>query len=662
MEQITPKTRLMTLVRKHETLNQELIDAPEPSLLNLFSKTKRNKQIELIENQQKIRNISNSYKKVLMTRIKNDEKVVNEMKDSPNALRKATADWNATMNFVQSEMELFEKYLDLVPNSQVFQPRPSTTLPMEDVVSLDRMSEHRQQVKSSNLKSERSIAQRIKDTRNIAEIKKSKQLSRNFKYRLNNFEYIVITKGFFKGQYASIQNYNSVNQILNVKTDMNNKVIPLDSSEYLFVKDIDSKSDDNYIMPKFVNHNSPLSGFKPYQEKTIDSQLGSMNLEDEPYYSPPSPSYEPFERFDEEPETKEDEDEDDDLDNKSDFGFEEEDTTEPEMQTTFEQDVMAARNISNEGSTSQKIQYAKIISEILQILKLNEDNVNPYDLADTAISTYSKYNVKDTVKSSSLLLNVFLASIVYTHLNGTSLMPYEVYTKCRLVDWTTPDYLSCVLEENKFIDLKSKGCSTVLDCIKKMLSIIKFKSAPLSDFTPKKSLKQEQILYPVSQKREPFKQEERDISLRRGGPGKTRFIDLEAVAGKSPKRSRYDFENISEKRIKTLKVPPPRTLESRLSKLTIDSPECSDCGLDRYQRDDTRQQKWKTIVCAKNCPTHSISKPSSSSSSSSSAFRSRVDFSKMTLTELKKTAKSKNVINFSKKSKKDLVEILSQLS
>jgi hypothetical protein len=97
-----------------------------------------------------------------------------------------------------------------------------------------------------------------------------------------------------------------------------------------------------------------------------------------------------------------------------------------------------------------------------------------------------------------------------------------------------------------------------------------------------------------------------------------------------------------------------------MSKLTINSPECSDCGLDRYQRDDTRQQKWKTIVCAKNCPTHSISK--SSSSSSSSAFRSRVDFSKMTLAELKRTAKSKNVINFSKKSKKDLVEILSRLS
>jgi hypothetical protein len=656
MEGIAPKSQLMTLVRKHERLTQEILDAPEPSLLNFYSSTKKNKQIELIQNQQKIRNISNAYKKVLMTRITNDEKVVNSVKDSPNALRKATDDWNSTMNFVQSEIELFEKYLDLVPDSQVYQSRPSTTLPIEDVVSLDRMSEHRQQVKSSNLKSERSIAQRIKDTRNIAEINKSKKLSRNFKYRLNNFEYIVITKGFFKGQYASLQNYNSVNKILNVKTVLNNKVIPLDSSEYLFVKDIDSKSDDNYIKPQFVNHNSPLSGFKPYQEKTIESQLGSMDLEDEPYYSPPSPSsYEPFGSFDEEPDTKEDEE--DDLDNKSDFGYEEETTEEPEMQTTFEQDVMAARNISNESSTSQKTQYAKIISEILQLLKLNEDNVNPYDLADTAIYTYSKYNVKDTVKSSSLLLNVFLASIVYTHLNGTSLMPYEVYTKCRLVDWTTPDYLSCVLEENKFIDLKSKGCSTVLECIKKMLSVIKFKSTHLSDFTQKKSLKQEEILYPVSQKREPFKQEERDISLRRGGPGKTRFIDLEAVAGKSPKRSRNDFENISEKRIKTLKVPPPRTLESRMSKLTIDSPECSDCGLDRYQRDDTRQKKWKTIVCAKNCPTHSISKPSSSS-----AFRPRVDYSKMTLVELKKTAKSKNVIDFSKKNKNDLVKILSQLS
>jgi hypothetical protein len=673
MEQTT-KTQLINLVRQNETLNKEILNAPEPSLLNLFSKTKINKKKELIENQQKIKNISNSYKRVLMTRIKNDEKVVNAMKDSPNGLRKATADWNETMNFVQSEMALFEKYLDLIPKSQVqLTPSSSTTLPMEDVISLDRMSEHRQQVKLSKLKSDRSIAQNIKDIKNISEIKKSKNLSRLFKYRLNNFEYVVIINGFFKGQKASIQNYNSVNKILNVKTVMNNKIIPLDSSEYLFIIDINSDSDDNYVSPKFVNHNSQFSGYKPYKgNETLENRFSSItmdDMEDEPYYSPPSPTS--YSDYDTKNDKDDEDDEDDDLDNKSDFGYEEdEDTEEPEifeMQTTFEQDVMAARNISNESSTSIKIKYAKIISEILQLLKINEDNVNPYELADTAIYTYSKYNVKDIVQTSSFQLKVFLAAIVYTRLNGTSLIPYEVIdckkfgSRSRVqFDWSTLDYMSCVLEHTFFDKNRSVNPETSSH-IQKMLDLIKFTPAPVSNFTPKKTLKKEQILYPVSQKREPFKQPERDISLRRGGPGKTKFIDLDAVAGKSSnKRRRSEFTNVSEKKIKTLKVPPPRSLESRMGKLTIDSPECSDCGLDRYHRDDTRQQKWKSIVCAKNCPKHSISKPSTFSTSSTSSSSS-VNYSNMNLTDLKKIAKSKNVINFSKMKKPELIKVLERI-
>jgi hypothetical protein len=677
MEQIKLlKSKFIELVRQNEKLNQEMLDSPEPSLLNFFSKSKLNKKKELEKNQRVLKNLSVPYKEALKNIIKNDERVVNTMKGG-SGLQKATSDLNQTLDFVQKEMALFDKYLDLLPSSGSSRQYESREEDMEDVVALDRMAEHREQIKSSALKTERSKAQNIKDTRNIAEIKKMKVLSKGYKYRLNNFEYVFITKGFFKGELALIKHYNSANKILNVKLEKNNKVIPVISSEYLFVINRDLRSDDNYVLPKNVNHNSPFSGYKPYQERnqgTIESKFSSLSMntpmeiddsndlwsndfEDEPYYSPPSPSsYEQDTPYG----LDEKDDEDDDLDNQSDFGYEEEIPVESVMETSFEQDVMAARNISNESSTSIKIQYAKIISEIIQLLKLNEDTINPYDLADNAIYTYNKYNMKDTIKGSPLLLDIFLASIVYTHLNGSSLTPTEVYTKCRLVDWSSPEYLSCVLQENKFIVIKSStGCSSVLECINKMLLKIKFKSAPVSRFTPKKQLREEEIMYPASLKRTPFKQEERDISRSRGGPGKTRYIDLDKVAGKSPnKRSRGDYEDISEKRTRTLKTPPPRSIESMMKKLTLDSPECSDCGMDRYQRDDTRQQKWKTFSCAKNCPKHSVMSEVSVGSSSRASNSSIVNYDRMSVSELKKAAKEKNIRNYSKLDKKGLVKIL----
>jgi hypothetical protein len=679
------KKELVKIIRQNETLEQEIIDAPTPGILNLFSRTKETKKKELKDNKLRMRSISLNYKRFLMNKIKDDEKIVNSMINSPIALKKATADMNKTMNFVENEMSLFGQYLDLTPeNDYSSLPSSSTGLDMNDAGDLERMAIHRKEIKSSFQKAERSKEQQIKESRNKAEIQLLKEQSRGFKYRLNNFEYVLINNGFFKGEYAKPISYNSKNRTLQVKTVLNNKLIPLIQSEYMFLKDINSRSPDNFVKPQYVNHNSIATDFRPIR-------VNRMELDDEPSYTPPSPT-----SYNQESDS-DSEDEEDDLDNKSDFGYEEE---EPEfkMETTFEQDVMAARNLSNEESTTQKIRYSKIISDIIQLLKLNEDNINPFDLADIAISTYIRYNLKDTIKSSAFLLDIYLATIVFTHLNGSSLVPSEVYTKCRLLDWSTPEYLSCVLDENKFFDNNKTNCLDTISCINKMLMKIDFTSAPISSPPMKISLKQSEILYPVSRPRQNYRQPTRDISRQRGGPGKTRFITLPEVEndptsriiqGRSGKRRRSENnEAITlDKRVKTIKTPTLRqtrtptseetnyrlidekrrlaqglsddedSVESRFGNLSITSPECAGCGANRYRRDDGLKKKWRTYVCSKDCPTHSgDSKPVSSTR----VFKPL--YSKMILADLRKIAKQKNVINFSKMKKSELVSILDTLN
>ena len=469
------KKNISILTDKILKTEEELKNAPVGSIENNFINIKFIKQQELTILLQSRSDLIKKYLETLQKIVNYNEKLLNTFLDSddPSVVKKLTSNLEESASTFSNEMKNF-KNLIIKESSR---SSPKIKEPDSKIVEsgLDKLEQYGQDKKNQAMRKQRKLQEQQNMIRRQKEQGPSMDIDTKLPYKIDDFRYIIITKGSYKSQYGSIKSYNPSTEMLYVELIATSTKINIPKNSYKFVKILGNDNDKNFISPLQVKHTSNkfVKDPKIFTESASSSRRSSSS-------------------------------------------------SSPDFQLNFEEELRM--NNANLDLTKQQQKYFVIINEILDILTIPVETLDMNEVIGNIEKTQKSTEVELSSKNAMKLL---IASIIFATLNGTSIVPNYTYPNCPPLNWKTPNYFSCVLNDY----IKTKKNTTLYNMIMNTLTLIGFQFevniSPInrSIINPRDSALPVSAFKGKSVVRSPSF-EKMMKAKSKGGPGPTKLIDL----------------------------------------------------------------------------------------------------------------------------------------
>lgn len=642
------KNKVNELINNIEQLTIDIQNTPSPSIENSFDNKKIDLNKKLLNLKLQLSGLVKDYMVSLNQELeKSKEQLGSVILLQDNKLITSTTNAiNSLADIITSESDRLSGYIQ--SPSQI---RRKSSLQPNIKTQFDEVIEFQKQ-RDKGIK--RRQEKRRKEQLTPPSPPSPKKQLKRFKFKLNNFKYILITKGIHKGSTAEIHNYNPNTDNLYVYIIPANIFANIKFNNYMFIKNINGKlTSENLINPKYVDHNVPSK--LPFKIRTEFLNAG------EDQKSPLSSAGSVMSL---------------------------ESLKSPEFQATFEQErdtQFFPTKVSND---------VEILTDMINLLNFSTDSLNPFEIA-TQAEIYKKsidYDIK-----SKTDLKLFLATVLFVYINNSRIAPLVINKKCKNMDWNNIDYIVCVLEKYILNKKVKKGGKTI-DIHKKINAIIKLLQKNYKNLLDKRTT--------FSKSKTPEIVAIKDIPRLSRVPLKfpsRNFMKFPKILNDSTARKNFAVYNdninqlISEiediKISKSLPKPPPKiirtppqptVLKGKQAQLPVFEDDAMDIDID-ITREKCQQivpGPNKTKICNQLCPSgqrycnfhfkpKKSTTPKTTPKKSTKPSKSKKPFDindfnkdklppieKLTVLELKQVAKIKNISNISKLKKQELIDAI----
>lgn len=519
------KKNISILTDKILKTEKEFQSAEVGTINNNFTDMKFIKKQELTKLIQSRSDLIKNYLETLQKIVNYDEKLLNTFMDSddPSVVKKLTSNLKESTSTISTETKNLK---DLIINES---SRSSSKIkgPDSKIVEsgLDKLEQHGQDKKNQVMRKQRKLQEQQNMFRRQQEQGSSMSIDTKFPYKIDDFRYIIITKGSYKSQYGSIKSYNPSTEMLYVELISTSTKLNIPKDSYKFVKILGENDDKNFISPSQVKHTS--NKFVQDPKIFTDSASSSRRSSVSPMSSRRSSS--------------------------------------PDFQLNFEEELRM-NNASNLDITKEQQKYFVIINEILDILTIP---VEALDMNEIIGNIEQIQKTTDVELSSKNAMKLLIASIIFATLNGTSIVPNYTYPNCPPLNWKTPNYFSCVLNDY----IKTKKNTTLYTMIMNTLTLIGFKIEvdispinrtiinPRDSALPVSSFKGKAVV-----KSPNFEKMMRAKS--KGGPGPINLIDFDKFQLKGKRKRSSAADIISEMDRMSISPVSPLASSSKRSPVT----------------------------------------------------------------------------------------------